>query len=340
MSADASRPKVTHFNDCASVAYTLVSTARDEGLNWAYMPPEKVRPEGGFGSTPVQRLTQVQYQLRHLAMLVKSDVIHIHYATAAALLEHSFMPRRPYLLHLHGSDIRTQWLDHRYKAQIQRAIDGAHTVFYANLDTAENALSAREDAIYMPPLLRTDILPIWSPASERGEEPTVVFASRWDDSKGVEKQLQMAAALKSALPTGVNIVGLDWGPGAHQARALGVKLVPRMSRSKYLDLLAGADLVIGQPQGILATSELEAMAIGPVVACPGTQHEGPGGKPPVIQGTPEELVEQSMTVLKDPRSASEKMNARPWVVANNTPQQWIPKLQDFYISAALRGTRA
>jgi hypothetical protein len=286
MPAAVSRPKVTHFNDCANVAYTLVSTAREQGLDWAYMPPEKVRPEAGFGSTPFQRFTQLPYQLRHLRMLVTSDVVHIHYATAAALLEHGFMPRRPYLLHLHGSDIRTQWMDGRYKAQIQRAIDGAHAVFYANLDTADNALSARHDAIYMPPLLRSDILPAWSPASERGAEQTIVFASRWDDSKGVEKQLRMVTALKEALPARVKLVGLDWGPGAKRAQALGVELVPRMSRSEYLNLLAGADLVMGQPQGILATSELEAMAIGPVLACPGTQYEGPAGKPPVILGSP------------------------------------------------------
>ncbi|MBT1003029.1 hypothetical protein KIH31_10455 [Paenarthrobacter sp. DKR-5] len=331
-------PRVTHFNDCAFVAKTLVDAAAAQGHRWGYLPPGKVRPEGGFSSSAAGRLRQLPYVARHLQVLLSSDVLHIHYATAAALLEKSFYPRRPYLLTLHGSDIRKQWLDPAYHDQIQRAIDGASMVFYANLDTAENALKARPDAVYMPPLLRPGRLPQWTPASTSGA-PRVVFASRWDESKGVEAQLELAAALRAALPPAVDLVGLDWGPGAARAQKLGVRLVPRMEQPDYLRLLASADLVVGQPQGILATSELEAMAIGVPLACPGRQLEGPGGTPPVLQGTVAEIVEQTKDVLADPAAASAALNARPWVLEHNTADAWIPLLSRAYSKAAAEGVR-
>lgn len=330
------QPRVTHFNDCAFVAKTLVDAAAEQGITWKYVPPEKVRPEGGFTASTAGRIRQLPYVARHLQILLTSDVLHIHYATAAALLEHGFFPRRPYLLTLHGTDIRKQWLDPAYHDQIQRAIDGASMVFYANLDTAENALKARPDAVYMPPLLRPAKLPQWSPASASGT-PRVVFASRWDESKGVEAQLELAESLRRALPQQVDLVGLDWGPGAEEAARLGVRLVPKMPQPDYLRLLASADLVVGQPQGILATSELEAMAIGVPVACPGRQLEGPGGTPPVLQGSVTEIVEQSLDVLADPLAASARLQAREWVLKNNTADAWIPVLADAYAQAAAGG---
>ncbi|MCU6480080.1 glycosyltransferase [Arthrobacter sp. A2-55] len=266
-------------------------------------------------------------------MLVRSDVVHVHYATSVALLEHSYLPKRPYLLHLHGTDIRQQWLEPTFRNQIQKAIDGAEAVFYTNLDTAENALAARADAKYMAALLRPDILPAWTPTNVNAPTSRVLFASRWDESKGVEQQVAVAEALHRAQGDKVELVGLDWGPGASLAADAGVSLRGRLTHNEYVKLLASADVVVGQATGLLGISELEAMAIGPVVVCPGTQVEGPAGRPPVLQGSVDEIVQQVADVLADPREASQKQNARAWVLENHTAEKWIPVLQGLYRSA-------
>lgn len=326
-------PRVAHFNDCANVAQTLVAEAARQGFHWGYLAPDKVRPPGGMGGSLDAKIRQMPFVARHLNMLVRSDVIHVHYATSVALLDHSFMPKRPYFLHLHGTDIRRQWLDPAFRPQIQNAIDGAEAVFYTNLDTEENALSARSDARYMAALLNVDTLPAWAPSESDAPAKRVVFASRWDEAKGVELQLGMAEALHKAFGARIELIGLDWGPGAARAANLGVRLGSRLPHDQYVNLLASADLVVGQATGLLGISELEAMAIGPVVACPGSQLEGPAGRPPVLQGSIVEIIDQAAEVLQDPRAVSKKMNASPWIMENHTAKKWIPVLQALYRSA-------
>ena len=185
----------------------------------------------------------------------------------------------------------------------------------------------------MPAFVDPDALPAWRPGSERGE-PTVLFVSRWDDTKGVETQLETARALRSALPPGTRLLGLDWGPAARDAAALGVELVPRLDHPAFLDLIASADVAIGQSAGIIAVSELEAMAIGPTVLCPVPELQDGGDPPPVLLGSVPDLVEQTLVALEDPRESSNRLDARPWVLNKHTPDRWIPVLEKVYRDAA------
>lgn len=324
-------PRVTHFNDCANVARSITEAANAAGYPWKYLPPELVRPENGFTPGITGKASQLPYVARHFRAALTSDVLHIHYATAAALLDHPYIPSRPYLLTLHGTDIRHQWADPAYHTQIQRAIDGAHAVYYTNLDTATNATTARPDATYQPPLIRPGTLPAWSPGNGA---PLVVFASRWDKSKGMEKQLEFAEQLHKAAGPETRILGLDWGPGAGHARERGVTLVPRMNHSDYVRFLASADLVVGQATPMLGVSELEAMAIGVPVLCPVDQLTGPDGVPPVLQPSAGDTVGQALVALEDPVAASTRLSAREWVLAHHTADAWVPRLAAEYASAA------
>jgi glycosyltransferase involved in cell wall biosynthesis len=291
-----------------------------------------VRPSAGFGGG-AGRLAEIPYVLRHVRTAWTSDVIHVHYATAAHLLERPYIPKRPYALHLHGTDIRRLWKSAATHDQVQRAIDGASAVYYTNLDTVEEATTARPDAQYMPAFVEQDLLPEWRPSSEHGT-PTVLFVSRWDDTKGVETQLETAKALRAALPPHARLLGLDWGPSAGAAAALGVELVPRLDHAGFLDLVASADVAIGQAAGIIAVSELEAMAIGPTVLCPVPSLEDGGDPPPVLLGSVSEMVDQALVALDDPRTSSARINARPWVLAKHTPDRWVPVLEEVYRLAA------
>ncbi|GAA1629040.1 glycosyltransferase [Georgenia ruanii] len=325
-------PAVLHFNDCANVGANLVRAAQARGWGWEYMSPERVRPSvsperlQGLG-----RARYAPYLVRRRRALQRADVVHVHYATSARLLRERFMPPRPYFLHLHGTDIRTQWLDLAYHEEIRRAAGEAVGVFYTTPDNREHAEQARADAEYMPVFVNFDELPAWQPS----ERPRVVFVSRWEEVKGLADQLALAEQLAHALGPAVELVGLDWGPGAPAASAAGVRLVPRLPHREYLSLLASAHLAIGQATAILSVSELEAMAIGVPLAAPGAHHPGPEGtKVPILTGSVDDTVDQAVGALSDPLAASRSLAGGPWVREHHDAARQVPTLQERYRSAA------
>ncbi len=336
MSAKPADVKVLHFNDCANVGWFLVRSAARAGLHWDYLSPSQVRPARdpgrGWG-----RIKWLPYLANRAAHVSRAEVVHVHYATSVPLLWQRPVPRRPYFLHLHGSDIRRRWKEPDSHDLVQRAIDGAEKVFFTNLDTIAEALEARADAEYMPAFVEPALLPQWQ-AGAPGTPPsgqTIVFASRWDEDKGAEKQLELVAALRRAFPK-VTLEGLDWGPAAAAARELGVKLRPKMSHPNFLNWLAGADLAVGQANRILAISEFEAMAIGLPVAALGSRipRLDDGSTPPVLEGSVPEVMEAVSEALKDPRAVSQALHGRDWVLAHHQADSYIPSLAEAYRQAA------
>ncbi|MGO1316079.1 MAG: hypothetical protein ACTMIR_03460 [Cellulomonadaceae bacterium] len=320
-------PSVLQLNDCARVAENLVAAAARAGLDWDYLPPGQVRPPAGTDLSGLRRARYVPYVARRARHLHRADVVHVHYATSVRLVRERLMPRRPYLLHLHGTDIREQWPDPRFHDEIQRAVDGASAVYYTGLDTAHNAVTARPDAQFMPAFVAD--VPPWRPPG-RGR---IRFASRWGAEKGLAGQLELARALRR-LPD-VELEGLRWGAGADEAIAAGVQLVVPMPHEEYLDWLAGADLVVGQATGIVAVSELEAMAIGAPVAAPGRRLAYPDGTaPPVLEGTVADVVEQVRLALDDPPTTAARLGAQAWTLAHCVADPYVPGLVAQYEAAA------
>lgn len=329
------QPKVLQFNDCAFVARNMVRAAEREGIHWDYLPPEQVRPLGAAPANPVLAKARfLPFVARRLAHLLPAEVVHVHYATSARLLKERGMPRRPYLLTLHGTDIRRQWKDPRFHTEIQTAIDGAEHVFFANNDTAGNAREARPDAEFLPALVDASSLPAWAPA----QEPTVFFVSRWDEDKGVERQLELAAALRAALGPEVRLQGLDWGPGAAAARDAGVELLGRMSQPEYHATIARSHLTIGQASDNFATSEFEALCMGVPMAAVGHRLARPddGTTPPVLEGSTEEVVEQALEALRDPAAAAERLGGAAWALPRYDAAAYVPRLCELYEAAACR----
>lgn len=326
----ADDPAVLHFNDCASVGQALVTEAARQGHHWAYAAPGLVRPTRTSANRWVARAQFLPYVLRRGLLLRRADVVHVHYATSARLLRERGMPRRPYVLHLHGSDIRSQWPDPAYHDEIQRAADGAAHVYFANLDTSEQAHTARPDAEYLPILIDLALLPAWQGSGTSGPQ-RVLFVSRWDDVKGADANIELARELRRALPA-VDLLGLDWGPKADAAREAGVRLLPRTSRREFLRLLAGADVAVGQARPVLATSELEAMAIGVPTAALGSRLPRPddGSTPPVVEGGLEEVVGGIRSALDDPAGTAAALGGSEWVRARHVATPWIPRLLEVY----------
>lgn len=317
-------PRALHLNDCAFVGQNMVEAAGRADLPWRLLPPGRTWPRvlpGRPQPTRVENYRTLARIARHAAW---SQVIHVHFATTVRRLRAPYIPRRPYVLHLHGTDIRTLWKDPTRGPGIQAAIDGASHVFYSTRDNEGNATTARPDAEYLPVFVDPTSLPTWQP------EGYVAFASRWEEVKGLADMLQVARGLASA---GIEMRGLDWGPGAADAADLGVRLVPKMNHQDYLRFLAGARVVVGQASSILSVSELEAMAIGVPLAAVGTHLPGPDGEPiPLREGNASEVVDAVVSDVSDPEGASTALGVRDWTLAHHTADRYVPRVSEVYRS--------
>ena len=327
-------PQVLHFNDCAGVGAALVAEAGRQGLAWGYVPPERVRPVQVSRHRAMARAQWLPFVARRALALRRADVVHVHYATSARLLRERGMPRRPYVLHLHGTDIRTQWADPAHHDEIQRAVDGAAHVFYANLDTIEAAVTARADAEYLPSPINLHRLPARA-LPVAGEPPRILFVSRWEQVKGAAANIELAGSLRRALPD-AQLIGLDWGPLAGEAAAAGVRLLPRLAHDAYLDVVAAATVAVGQARPILALSEFEAMAIGVPTAALGERVPRPddGSTPPVIEGDLDAVVGGIRAAVADPGGTADALGGSSWARSHHDPAPLVPRLQAVYRLAA------
>lgn len=322
MEVMATTPRVLHLNDCAFVGANLVKAATADGLPWRLLPPQLTWPPIRPGRTKPTRFASYRTLARIGVASAQSDVVHVHYATTVARIAPRYIPDRPYVLHLHGTDIRTLWHQPQRHATIQRYIDNAAHVYYSTPDNAHDATTARADAEYLPVVFDPSELPRWKP------EGYVAFASRWEEVKGLEGMLAVAGQLIRA---GVSVRGLDWGPGAIEAARIGVELVPKAPHADYLEFLARASVVVGQATRILSVSELEAMAIGAPLAAVGDHYAGPDGLAlPIRNGDVEAVVGAVLADLEDPEAAAQSLDSRNWALQNHTAPGQIASILRTY----------
>ncbi|MBM9433883.1 glycosyltransferase family protein [Flaviflexus equikiangi] len=324
-------PRVLHYHDCADVGLALVTESRRQGFDWDYLSAQDVipiRPANPLAS----KLLTARTLVRNNRRVAAAEIVHAHYAMVVPILRSIYMPKRPYFLTLHGTDIRTHWANPAMRPTVQACIDDAIKVYYTNLDTRENAETARADAEYMPAFIDPSRLSPWSQQSNR-----IIFLSRWEDNKGASANIQLAAELARLLPH-VTLEGLDWGRYAPQARAAGVRLLPRMSHGDYARWVASGTIGIGQANPMLGVSEFEAMATGLPVAVLGSRIPRPddGSVPPTLEGTLSEVVEQIVLCLDDPAGYAAALNAKDWVLDHHLPGPYVEKLQAEYRSALSR----
>lgn len=325
-------PRVLHVNDAASTTAQLLAEAHRRGLPWRYLPlAASGRTWHGARGRAAKAVAGARWLPRLLVGAARADLLHVH---VGSVVQHTrFAPRR-YVLHLHGTDVRSQQYDPRWTAVIRGGMARAEAVLFSTPDLAEHVLPHRPDAELFPVPLDLASLPRWAPA----ERPTVVFASRWEEVKGLEQQLATAAGLRAALPDSVRLLGLDWGPGAPRAARAGVELLPRASRSDYLRLLASASAVVGQSSGMLAASELEAIGIGVPVAA-ALEPRWYDGEPPAVLVGPsatagsarvQEVVDAVVAAVTDPAGASAALGGPAWLAAHHDVRTGVDRLERLY----------
>lgn len=346
--------RVLHVNDAAFTTTNILREAQRRGLPWRYLPIAVADPAWHGMSGHLSRAVRgLRWEARLARHAVSANLLHVH---VASVVRHTAWVPRPYVLHLHGTDIRTHQYQDEHSALIRRSVERAAAVLYSTPDLAEH-VRWRPDAALLPVPIDVAALPAWRP----DPQPTVVFASRWEAVKGLGVQVAVADSLQRDAPD-VRLLGVDWGSGAAEARAHGVELVPRLRHEQFLGLLATAHVVIGQPTGMLAASELEALGIGAPVVAPleprwylpdsvavppvlggltvGHAHHLPpqdsdhAGSPTPAAGDVEALAEalahEVITALADPPAISSRLDGPAWLVREHGTARAVDQLLELY----------
>lgn len=323
---DAGSPSALHVNDAAYTGANLVAEARRRGWRWDLMPKAAEAQDWSGVTGRARKALLGGSWLARLAVAARShDVVHVH---SASTLHHTRPAAPRFVLHCHGTDVRTTQYDPRRTDEIRAGLRDAEAVFYSTPDLAEHVLPHRADATLLPVPVDVDALPCWQPAPGR---PQVVFASRWEAVKGLEAQLDVAERLVAALGDRVEVVGLDWGPDAQEAARRGVRLVPRLDHAAYLRLLAGASAVVGQSAGILSASELEAMGTGAPLVVPVELPLYAASAPPVVGGSVDGAVE-AVTELLSGGQGHDPDRVRGWVRATHGTARGVETVAAVYRS--------
>jgi glycosyltransferase involved in cell wall biosynthesis len=299
------QPSVLHVNEAARTARRMIDEATRRGFVWHFMRKAADAQEWrGLTGKARRAALGAAWVARLRVRAARHDIVHVHSASTVA---HAKLGAPRYVVHCHGTDVRTAQYDPARGPAIRQALRDAEAVFYSTPDLAEHVLPHRADATYVPVPIDVANIPRWAPTGT----PRVLFASRWTADKNTDTQLAAAAALVKALDGRAEVAGLDWGPHASDARAAGVRLLPRRDHTAYLELLATAHVVVGQAAGILAVSEVEALAAGAPMVVP-VALPLYAETPPVHAGSIDDTVAAAEALL-DGSHAHEPEKVRQWV---------------------------
>jgi hypothetical protein len=290
----SAQPSVLHVNDAAFTAHRMITEARRRGYTWDFLP-KAAAAQDWRGPTGKARKAVIGggWVIRLAVLAHRHDVVHVH---SASTLAHSRLGAPRYVLHCHGTDVRTTQYDPTWTTTVRTGLRNAEAVLYSTPDLAEHVLPYRSDAVYLPVPIDLAEIPTWAP--EPDARPTVVFASRWTaDKDSAVTQLDVARQVVAAVGDRADILGIDWGAHTADAAALGLRLVPWAGHAAFLALLAGAHVVVGQTAGILAASELEALATGAPLVVPVPLPLYAARPPPVLGGGPADAAAAVAAVL-------------------------------------------
>lgn len=320
---DARGVRALHVHDAASVGRNLVDTANEMGQSWSMtgIPWYYRREWTGILKHPVLRARPVVWDGTLALNSVTEDIVHLH---TGGLSPHMRWIRVPWVLHLHGTDVRTRQYD-GWGERLRFGAQHAAAILYSTPDLLPHIqnLHAKSEATYFPGPVRLQGAPGWLPTPNR-----VIFSSRWESAKGGPAQVEVARRIRSISPH-AELLGLDWGENADAARQAGVRLLPRMPYEEYKQWLASAAVVVGQMTDMLGTSELEALSIG----VPLLSSALPEYYPDLVQLSapkPEAIADAAVEILSDPQPASARQCGKSFIARHHDVKVGVQRLVRLY----------
>lgn len=326
----SAKTKVVHINEVANVPSTLVAQARQDGKAWSLR-----RIPAGRGNPTKVILTRLQDLVKWLKERRQVDIVHLHYAANG----YYGWGKKPFVLHLHGSDVRKDWQKPGLRQVISKSLRRADAVICATPDLLAWVQEVRPDAQWLPNPLPAEFFEIPTVSPVPGK---IIFSSRWDETKGLDLLLPLAEQLVQA---GFEVHGLDWGTHVEQAREVGVKLHPLMNLKEFAQFLASANLVVGQLKFPLMTmTDYQTLALGRPLLVAQSIEQAPVKQVLVPDVTiPEDATEPlprdvnaitqwvfEFLATEDTEVMSQER--RDWVLANHHPKQVMERLEEIYKS--------
>lgn len=334
--------KVLHVNDCAGVARNLVDGLRMHGVEAEYYQPLV----GTYRASKIIRLslpitrTIEALWLRQYVNKHKIDIVHIHYARFAYM---ALITGIPYVLHIHGSDLRLDLTRPVLRELTILAIRKAKQVYYVTPDL-ENALKdIRSDVIFLPNPINLKVFSQLDSNVTNTNRKRILSISKLDKMKGVQQILSSIDKILDQYPE-IEVAIFNFGNDSRQARPFFDKykddsrVVPisRVSHEDMPVLINSATLVLGHQSheyGSLGVSELEAMACAKPVICDFAYPMAYTTPPPVlISRSPDEACGHMLRLLNDNIYNHEiGMASRKWVSSHQDLYSVAQKLLNQYI---------
>ncbi|MEO8468047.1 MAG: glycosyltransferase [Chloroflexota bacterium] len=296
--------RVVQIGDVAAVAPALADALRDRAEVISIPLAQRGSHRGGAIKLLLGPLRVIDAaKVARVARAMHPDIVHVHWVPNGIV---GLMVRTPWVLHVHGSDIRDLGLLRRSPFHV--LIRAASRVVYSTPDLARWVLPLRPDADYLP-------TPIAIRASMPDRDWDVLVASRGAASKGSAVAAAAVELLLEQDPR-LRIAAVD-GPDFN-ARAV---RLPFVSKAAFVERLARSRVVMGQFRvPALGISELEAMSVArPVVTNVDlTFYKDP---PPVVVATSPQAAAVGVRRLLDAPAEADALGlaGQRWVRAHYSP---------------------
>lgn len=316
------QPRVLHLGDISGTSRSVIEIARLKGLDWVL----RDIPAGRGANPLVIALRRLRDLVAVRTLRPKPAIFHINYGVSG----YYGWGRRNVVLHLHGTDVRSDMKSPILGPVVRRSIKSADVILYSTPDLGQAVKKLRPDAQWFPAPL-PPAASVRLPKHGEGAAIRILFVSRWDESKGAPGLLRLVAALQKRHPT-VELVGLDWGTYAQSARETGMTLLPLMGTEEFRQEIANADVVVGQIAfGALGLSDLEAMAQERPLVAKFTLEKDYGNKAPLFNTADEPALDLVERILSDPNAAAQIAKAgRAWALEHHGAQGLETRLEGIY----------
>lgn len=249
-------------NDCAYVGETLIKHFPSE-IETAHLK----RSRGLWNKT-----LGIAWKI----LRTKGDIFHVHYLLQDCYLALK-LGKRPLIGHAHGSDLRTSLKHPLWKHIVKYNLKNCSKVVVSTPDILKIAKQFREDTIYLPNPVDTELF-YPKPPRKTKEKKHVLIASDLNWSlKGTNLAINALSKLKDEIIVNVIDYGKDIAKTIALASSLGLHLdiLPKVPHEKLNQYYWNADIVIDQfVLGALGMISLEAIACGrPVIVYVSSEYD-------------------------------------------------------------------
>jgi len=244
--------EVAMINDCAYVGETL--------LKYLEIKRKHIKRSRGLWSKT--------FGIAYNIWRTKADIYHVHYLLQDCYIA-AKLGKKPLVGHAHGSDLRTT-INHPLWGRIVRYnLRKCDKVIVSTPDILGAAKKFREDAIYLPNPVDTELF-YPKPASPHERKRVLIASdSNWD-VKGTDIAIRALSRIKEKVEVSIIAYGKDLEKTLALASSLGltVKVLPKVPHERLNRYYWDSDVVIDRFKlGSLGMVSLEAIACGrPVVA--------------------------------------------------------------------------